>query len=72
MPSLSATTQDFLKPDLTMNKHHATVRINIILIMLIFMVLDISPVPFMPFIGLYVAIFRPRWFINLVDELYNR
>jgi hypothetical protein len=55
-----------------MNKHRAAVRIKVILSMLLLMIADIGPVPITAFIGLYIAMFRPRWFINLVDDLYNR
>lgn len=55
-----------------MNKHRAAVRIKIILSMLLLMVFDIGPVPITAFIGLYVALFRPQWFCDLVDDLYNR
>lgn len=55
-----------------MNKHRAAVRIKIILTMLLLVMVDISPVPVTAFIGLYIAIFRPRWFVDLVDDLYNR
>jgi hypothetical protein len=55
-----------------MNKHRAAVRIKIILTMFILTLMDIGPVPITAFIGLYVAFFRPQWFIELVDDLYNR
>jgi hypothetical protein len=55
-----------------MNKHRAAVRIKIILSMLLLTIIDIGPVPITAVVGLYVAFFRPQWFINLVDDLYNR
>lgn len=55
-----------------MNKHRAAVRIKIILAMLLLTIIEIGPFPITALIGLYVALFRPRWFINLVDDLYNR
>lgn len=55
-----------------MNKHRAAVRIKIIVSMLLLTIIDIGPVPITAFIGLYVALFRPRWFVALVDDLYNR
>ncbi len=56
----------------SMNKHRAAVRIKIILTMLLLTVIDIGPVPITAFIGLYIAMFRPEWFIRLVEDLYNR
>lgn len=55
-----------------MNKHRAAVRIKIILAMLLLMIVDIGPVPISAAVGLYVALFRPAWFVTLVDDLYNR
>lgn len=68
----SDTIQGFLESDLAMNKHRAAVRIKIIVTMILLTIIDIGPVPITAVIGLYVAIFRPHWFINLVDDLYNR
>jgi hypothetical protein len=55
-----------------MNKHRAAVRIKIILTMLLLMAFDVTPFPLTASIGLYVALIRPQWFIDLVDDLYNR
>jgi hypothetical protein len=40
--------------------------------MLLLMIVDIGPVPITAAIGFYIAMFRPRWFIALVYDLYNR
>jgi hypothetical protein len=55
-----------------MNTHRAAVRIKIILTMLLLTIVEVGPFPITALIGLYIALFRPRWFINLVDDLYNR
>ncbi|MFZ2313813.1 MAG: hypothetical protein WAV82_14480 [Methylobacter sp.] len=55
-----------------MNAHNLVVRIKCILSLLILMVIDIIPVPVIATIGLFIVIFRPRWFIELVDALYEK
>ena len=55
-----------------MKAHNLAVRIKCILALLALMVIDILPVPVIATIGLYVVFFRPRWFIEVVDALYER
>jgi hypothetical protein len=55
-----------------MKKHPVLVRILLIITMILLTILEVGPVPVTALIGLYVAIFRPRWFINLMDTLYDR
>lgn len=55
-----------------MKRHHVLVRILIIVAMLLLTIIEIGPVPITALGGLYVAIFRPRWFIDLMDNLYDR
>ena len=43
-----------------------------ILILLALIVLHIIPLPILEILILYVMIFRPFWFKNLVDQLYDR
>jgi hypothetical protein len=43
-----------------------------ILILLVLIVLHIIPLPILEALILYVIIFRPPWFKNLVDQLYDR
>ena len=43
-----------------------------IVVLLILIVLHIIPLPILELLILYVMIFRPRWFKNLVDQLYER
>jgi hypothetical protein len=40
--------------------------------MVFLMLLDIGPIPITAGIGLYIVIFRPRWFADLVDALYGK
>jgi hypothetical protein len=43
-----------------------------ILILLALIVLHVIPLPILEILILYVMIFRPFWFINLVNQLYDR
>jgi len=45
-------------------------RINCALILLIFMIASIGPLPITSTVGLYVVIVRPTWFKKLVDDIY--
>ena len=42
------------------------------LILLVLIVLHVIPLPILELLILYVMIFRPPWFKNLVDQLYDR
>jgi hypothetical protein len=43
-----------------------------ILVLLILIVLHFMPLPILEILILYVMIFRPIWFKNLVDQLYDQ
>ena len=43
-----------------------------ILVLLALIVLHIIPLPIFEILILYVMIFRPIWFKNLVDQFYDR
>jgi len=43
-----------------------------ILVLLVLIVMHIIPLPIFEVLILYVMIFRPRWFINLVNQIYDR
>ena len=55
-----------------MNAHRAALRIKYTLVFLLLMIVDIGPIPITAALGLYVVLYRPRWFINIVDTLYHR
>jgi hypothetical protein len=55
-----------------MNNRQIAVNIKCILALLFLFVIDFSPIPFTATIGLFVVIFKPRWFIDLVNKLYGR
>ncbi len=42
------------------------------LILLVLIVLHVIPLPILEMLILYVMVFRPPWFKNLVDQLYER
>ena len=42
------------------------------IVLLVLIVLHIIPLPILEMLILYVMIFRPLWFKNLVDQLYER
>lgn len=45
-------------------------RLKSALVLVVFAVLGVGPVPITSTIGLFVVIFRPRWFKQLVDNIY--
>jgi hypothetical protein len=45
-------------------------RIKCGLVLLVFMLFSVSPIPITSAIGLWVVIFRPQWFKQLVDRVY--
>lgn len=46
-------------------------RLICIIVLLIISILEISPIPITPIFLLYVVIFRPVWFYNLVMKIYS-
>jgi hypothetical protein len=45
-------------------------RIKCLIVLLLLMVVDILPFPFIGAIGLYVILERPAWFLATVKRLY--
>lgn len=45
-------------------------RIKCAIVLIIFMIFSVSPIPITSTIGLFVVIFRPHWFKKLVDNIY--
>ena len=43
-----------------------------VIVLLVLIVLHIIPLPILEVLILYVMIFRPSWFKNLVDQFYDR
>ncbi len=46
-------------------------QIKYAVFLLLFMLLDIGPVPITAMTGLYVVLFRPDWFRKMVDNIYQ-
>ncbi|MDP1666792.1 MAG: hypothetical protein Q8L79_16915 [Methylobacter sp.] len=47
-------------------------RIVCILALAILSILEISPIPITPILLIYVVVFRPVWFYELVLKLYGK
>jgi hypothetical protein len=47
-------------------------RIACLLILVIIAVLEISPVPITPLVLIWIVLFRPSWFYNLVLKIYEK
>lgn len=48
----------------------ALARITTALVMIVFMIISIGPIPITSTIGLLIVLFRPQWFKRLVDTIY--
>lgn len=46
-------------------------RIKCAIVFIVFMLFSVGPIPITSSIGLYVVIFRPRWFKELVAKVYE-
>jgi hypothetical protein len=55
-----------------MNSHRLVVRIKYIIALVLLMLLDIVSIPITAGLGLYIVLFKPNWFIAIVDNLYYR
>ncbi|MDP3839698.1 MAG: hypothetical protein Q8Q54_12340 [Methylococcales bacterium] len=53
-----------------MNTTANWLRIKCAIVLIIFMIFSVSPIPITSTIGLFVVIFRPHWFKKLVDNIY--
>lgn len=47
-------------------------RIFCILALMIISIIEIGPVPITPIVLIYVVLFRPAWFYELVIKIYDR
>ena len=46
-------------------------RLKCTFALLLLMLIDIGPVPVTALIGLFIILFRPVWFKELVDQIYS-
>jgi hypothetical protein len=54
-----------------MNRIAVGARVKTILVLILFAVIGLGPIPVTSTIGLYIVIFRPRWFRSLVERIYT-
>jgi len=47
-------------------------RILCLLVLIIISIVEIGPIPISPVILIYVVLFRPEWFYDLVLKIYNK
>ena len=52
-------------------KESTRTRIHCAVVLIVFMIASIGPIPITSTIGLYVVVFRPGWFKKLVDKVYQ-
>ena len=54
-------------------KNHASAaaRLQLLSAMIVFMLLDIGPIPTVSLIALFIVIFRPQWFLTLMKRVYG-
>lgn len=45
-------------------------RIKCAAVLIVCMIISVGPIPITSTIGLFVVMFRPRWFKSLVDNVY--
>jgi hypothetical protein len=53
-----------------MNTQSLFTRFKCAVVLLLFAVLGLGPFPITSLLGVYVVIFRPQWFKNLVARIY--
>lgn len=53
------------------NTASAAARLQLLSVMIIFMLLDIGPMPTVSLIALFIVIFRPQWFLTLMKRVYG-
>ena len=53
-----------------MNTVSLSARIKCAFVLIILTIAGLGPFPVTSAVGLFIVIFRPRWFKNLVDSIY--
>lgn len=46
-------------------------RIQCLIVLILFTIMGLGPLPITSVVGIYVVLARPRWFKNLVDRIYQ-
>ena len=55
-----------------MNLAPFSLRIKCFFVLLVLMIFDISPIPILETIFMYILFFRPSWFKELIDKIYSK
>ena len=53
-----------------MNSVALGARVKTILVLTLFSLVGIGPIPVTSTLGLFIVLFRPRWFKELVERIY--
>jgi hypothetical protein len=53
-----------------MNRVASIARIKCFIVLLLLMIVDILPIPILGLICMSILLARPRWFKDLVDDIY--
>lgn len=53
------------------NLASAVARLQLLSAMIVFILLDIGPIPTVSLIALFIVIFRPQWFLTLIKRVYG-
>jgi len=53
-----------------MNRVASIARIKCFIVLLLLMIVDILPIPILGLICLFILLTRPRWFKEMVDDIY--
>jgi hypothetical protein len=54
-----------------MNRIASIARIKCFIVLFILMIVDILPIPIVGIICMFILLIRPRWFKELVDDIYS-
>ncbi|WP_394754811.1 hypothetical protein [Crenothrix sp.] len=54
-----------------MNTSSLITRLKCAVVLILFAILGLGPFPVTSLLGVYVVIFRPQWFKNLVARIYT-
>lgn len=47
-------------------------RLQCMGVLVLLALLEIGPIPIAPFFGMYLVLWRPPWFLRLINRLYGR
>jgi hypothetical protein len=47
-------------------------RLFYILVLVVITIIEVGPIPITPVVLIYVVLFRPKWFYELVLKIYDK